>query len=185
MLLKFRPKRVIEIGSGFSSRLLLDVNDDIFNGAIEVTLIDPNLDAAQLAAPKETQLLQCSVQDVNITKFDALEANDILFIDSSHVTKTGSDVNFYLFEVVPRLKAGVIIHIHDVLYPFEYPEPWILDDKRSWNEAYLIRAFLQYNSAFEIIYWNNFVYHKMMDALRQLMPLCIENEGGSIWLRRS
>ena len=98
--------------------------------------------------------------------------------------RTGSDVNYLIFEILPALKPGVLVHIHDILYPFEYPEEWVLKEKRSWNESYLLRAFLQYNSAFEIVYWNNFAWHQMHEDLGRLMPLCLENEGGSIWLRR-
>jgi len=116
--------------------------------------------------------------------FEQLDENDIFFLDSSHVSKTGSDVNYLIFEILPALKPGVLVHIHDILYPFEYPEEWVLKERRSWNESYLLRAFLQYNSAFEIVYWNNFVWHRMHEELGGLMPLCLENEGGSIWLRR-
>jgi len=89
-----------------------------------------------------------------------------------------------LFEILPRLRAGVLIHIHDILYPFEYLKEWVIDDRRSWNEAYLVRAFLQYNDTFEILYWNNFVYHRLSNDLLEAMPLCRENEGGSLWLRK-
>jgi hypothetical protein len=116
--------------------------------------------------------------------FERLEENDILFLDSSHVSKTGSDVNYYLFEILPVLKPGVLVHVHDILYPFEYLKEWVLGEKRSWNETYALRAFLQYNSAFEIVYWNNFASHRLREELAHLMPLCLENEGGSIWLRR-
>jgi hypothetical protein len=105
-------------------------------------------------------------------------------VDSSHVSKTGSDVNYYLFQILPRLKPGVVIHIHDMFWPFEYLEEWVLSEKRSWNEAYLVHAFLQYNSAFEIVYWNNYAFHFLSAELRAAMPLCLGNEGGSLWLRK-
>jgi hypothetical protein len=100
------------------------------------------------------------------------------------VSKTGSDVNHLFFRVLPLLKPGVLVHFHDILYPFEYLEEWVLKEKRSWNESYLLHAFLQYNSTFEILYWNNFVSHHLREDLARLMPLCLENEGGSIWLTR-
>jgi|SRR6266850_361666 len=189
MLMEFRPRRVVEVGCGFSSGLLLDVNEKFFEGRLDITLIDPSLDS--LASKSEwlrspgARLLDQKVQDVRLDVFDRLEANDILFIDSSHVSKTGSDVNHYLFRIVPRLKTGVLVHIHDILFPFEYLEDWVLKEKRSWNEAYLIHAFLQFNPAFEVIYWANFAWHRLHDALARRMPLCLENEGGSLWLRRS
>ena len=189
MLLEFRPCRIIEVGCGHSSCLLLDTNDRFFDGALDLTLIDPSLDnLKQLFGPGgagNARLISRPVQDVAREVFEQLEENDILFLDSSHVSKTGSDVNYLLFEILPALKPGVLVHIHDILYPFEYPEEWVLKEKRSWNESYLLRAFLQYNSAFEIVYWNNFAWHRMHEDLGRLMPLCLENEGGSIWLRRA
>ena len=186
MLLEFRPKRVIEIGSGFSSRLLLDTNQHFFGSELKISLIDPSLTSlTDLAPPAETKLLNARLQDVPLTLFDQLEANDVLFVDSSHVSKTASDVNLYMFRILPRLKAGVLIHIHDILWPFEYPAQWVVDEKRGWNETYLVQAFLQYNAAFEILYWNNFVFHHLQEELRGSMPLCLENEGGSLWIRKT
>lgn len=188
MLLEFRPHRVIEVGCGHSTALLLDTNKQFFNDSIATTFIDPSL--AELLPPLERndkpapKLLPLRLQDVPVEIFTELETDDILFIDSSHVSKTGSDVNHYLFEILPRLKPGVLIHIHDILYPFEYLDSWVLDEGRSWNEAYALKAFLQFNSSFEIVYWSNFVYHRLPELLRTLMPLCLENEGGSIWLRK-
>jgi predicted O-methyltransferase YrrM len=189
MLLEFRPQRIIEIGCGFSSALMLDTIDHFFTGAVDLTLIDPQLDAVSLLfepqGPARARQLPRRVQEVPMELFDDLAANDLLFIDSSHVCKTGSDVNYYLFEILPRLKPGVLIHIHDILYPFEYLAGWTLGEKRSWNEAYAVRAFLQYNNSFEILYWNNYVFHQLGSELAKLMPLCMENEGGSLWLRRT
>jgi predicted O-methyltransferase YrrM len=188
ILMEFRPRRVVEIGCGFSSSLLLDVNERFFEGRLDITLIDPSIDELKntfewLRSPN-ARLLNKKVQDVPLEVFERLEGNDILFIDSSHVSKTGSDVNHYLFRIVPRLKTGVLVHIHDILVPFEYLEDWVLKEKRSWNEAYLIHAFLQFNQAFDIIYWANFAWHRLREELARLMPLCLENEGGSLWLQR-
>jgi hypothetical protein len=183
MLLEFKPRRVIEIGCGHSSRLLLDTNDRFFDGALELTFMDPFLETVpDLIGGRRI----CSpVQDIPLATFEQLSENDILFLDSSHVSKTGSDVNYFVFEILPVLQPGVLVHIHDIFYAFEYLEEWVLKEKRSWNEAYLIRAFLQYNSAFEIVYWNNFAWHRLREDLARQMPLCLENEGGSIWLRRT
>jgi hypothetical protein len=189
IIMEFRPRRVIEIGCGFSSSLLLDTNERFFSGKIELTLIDPNLDDLRarfdaLRCPHATLIVK-KLQDVPNEVFEPLERNDILFIDSSHVSKTGSDVNHYLFEILPALKTGVLIHIHDILYPFEYLEDWILKEKRSWNEAYLVRAFLLFNPAFDIVYWANFASHRLRPVLAESMPLFLENEGGSLWLQRT
>jgi hypothetical protein len=189
ILLAFRPRRVIEVGCGYSSCLLLDTNEMFFDNKIDLTMVDPSLEELRpLFGPKGTgaaRLFPNRLQDVPPGIFEELERNDILFIDSSHVAKTGSDVNYYLFRILPFLKPGVLVHVHDVLYPFEYPEAWVREEKRSWNEAYILHAFLQYNSSFGILYWANFVYHRFQDELRALMPACMENEGGSLWLRRT
>jgi len=189
MLLEFRPRRVVEVGCGHSSCVLLDTSERFFDGSLDLTLIDPSLDDLKHlfgdAGAGEARLITRVVQDTGRELFESLEENDILFIDSSHVSKTGSDVDYLVFEILPILKRGVLVHIHDILYPFEYPEEWVLKDKRSWNEAYLLRAFLQYNSAFEIVYWNNFAWHRLREDLARLMPICLENEGGSVWLKRA
>ena len=185
MLLELRPKRVVEVGSGFSSRLLLDTTEQFLGGDTAITLIDPSSETFDSLLPTaHTRLLSCPVQDAPVELFDELETNDILFVDSSHVGKTGSDVNYYLFQILPRLKPGVVIHIHDMFWPFEYLEDWVLWEKRSWNEAYLVHAFLQYNSAFEILYWNNYAFHFLGAELCEAMPLCMGNEGGSLWIRK-
>jgi hypothetical protein len=135
------------------------------------------------ADAKQITLLETPLQEVPLSTFEALEANDILFIDSTHVCKTGSDVNRLIFEILPRLQAGVYIHIHDMFYPFEYPKSWVLEG-RAWNELYLVRAFLQNNDTFEIAAFNNYLTLMHRDWFQQHMPLCLKNTGGSLWLRK-
>lgn len=189
MLLEFRPCRVVEVGCGYSSCLMLDTNERFFNGGLDLTLIDPALgDIRSLFGRRgagAARLFRDRVQNVPLGVFERLEENDVVFMDSSHVSKTGSDVNHFLFEILPILKPGVLVHVHDILYPFEYLEDWVLKEKRNWNEAYALHAFLQYNSAFEIVYWTNFIWHRFHEDLARSMPLCLENEGGSIWFRRN
>ena len=91
---------------------------------------------------------------------DSLEPNDFLFVDSTHVLKTGSDVHYELFYLLPRLNPGVLVHFHDVGYPFEYPDKWIYELNYSWNEAYALRAFLMFNAEFSIKFWNSLYAHK-------------------------
>jgi hypothetical protein len=130
------------------------------------------------------ELIESDVQDVPLTRFEGLEANDVLFIDSSHVIKAGSDVVFLLSQVLPSLRPGVLIHFHDIFWPFEYPEEW-LRGGRAWNEAYALRAFLQFNSRFEIVFFNSYLGIHEADALRFHLPLFLRNPGGSIWLRKT
>ena len=94
----------------------------------------------------------------------------------------GSDVNFEFFEIFPRLKSGVIIHLHDIFYPFEYIEQWVFRENRSWNELYLLRAFLSGNSDFEVMFFNHFMYLRHKDLINGLMPRFVSDPGGSFWM---
>jgi len=117
----FSPKRIIEAGSGFSSAVMLDTNEKNFDNTIDILLIEPypvNLKKLTEGFPKHFRMEPAFVQDIPLDTFKTLEKNDILFIDSTHVSKAGSDVNYILFEILPVLKEGVIIHFHDFFYPF-------------------------------------------------------------------
>lgn len=187
LLRHFKPRRVIEIGSGFSSAVMLDTSDLFLKGSVDFTFIDPfpqRLLALLKAEDRlRHRLIREKVQAVDVSLFETLGANDLLFIDSSHVGKVGSDVLHILFEVLPRLKSGVIVHFHDILWPFEYPKEWIVSGT-VWNEAYLLRAFLQYNEGFRILYFNSFMARFHQETLRRKMPLCLQNPGGSLWIKR-
>ena len=154
MLRRLEPKKIIEVGSGFSSGLILDLNDHFFDSKMDCEFIEPypELTLNKVLSDKERASIKfhhAKLEDCPLSVFSNLEAGDVLFIDSSHVSKIGSDVNYFLFEIFPRLASGVFIHIHDIFYPFEYPAEWLFDGV-AWNEAYLLRAFLQFNSEFQI-----------------------------------
>lgn len=189
MLLHLRPKRVIEVGSGFSSAMMLDINDTHASGAIEHTFIEPYPERlrSQLQAGdlERHRLLVQPVQQVPLAEFQRLESNDVLFVDSSHVSKIGSDLNHILFNVLPILRPGVVVHFHDIYWPFEYPREWVLDRKRAWNEAYLLRAFMQYNSAFEIVLYPQYLKHRHAKLMRELWPAWWEEPGSALWIRKS
>ena len=187
MLRRLRPKKVIEVGSGFSSAVMLDTNEKFLQDEINLTFIDPYpnrlLQLLSDADQRRHKVVKQTVQQVPLKEFEALAAGDVLFIDSSHVVKIGSDVRHLLWEVIPRLPAGVTIHFHDILWPFEYPQEWVLAGN-AWNEAYFVRTFLQYNSAFQIEYFNSYMAHAHEQALRERMPLCLPRSGGSLWLEK-
>lgn len=187
MMRLLQPNRIIEVGSGFSSCMMLDTNELHFDQEIEMTFIEPYPDLLlSLIKEKDNRnicTIQSRLQDVNIAEFDKLQANDILFIDSTHVSKTNSDVNHLFFNILPRLKAGVYIHFHDIFFPFEYPKEWVYEG-RAWNEVYILRAFLQFNTAFKIVLMNTFIANAHQDFLSENMPLCLKNTGGSIWLSK-
>ncbi|MHA3770575.1 class I SAM-dependent methyltransferase [Verrucomicrobiota bacterium sgz303538] len=183
----FRPKRVIEVGSGFSSALMLDTSERFLDRSVNFTFIEPYPERLMSRLRPEdharVEILQQGVQQVPLSTFEALGESDILFIDSSHVSKIGSDVNFLLFEVLPRLAPGTLVHVHDIFWPFEYPQEWVRQGK-AWNEAYILRAFLQYNSAFEILLFNSYLGHQHRPLLEEVLPRFLNNTGGSIWLRK-
>lgn len=187
MVLHFKPARIIEVGSGMSSALMLDLNERFFDGRIALTMIEPHPD--QLFANmrpgdmERTTVIEHKVQDAPLELFRGLRANDILFIDSSHISKIGSDVNHLYFEVLPLLAPGVLVHIHDITGNLEYPEEWYAEG-RAWNEVYLLRAFLMHNSAFEVLVLSPRMRGLNMEFITRHMPLCLTGGGGQMWLRR-
>ncbi len=186
MIMHSKPKRIIEIGSGFSSAAMLDVNERYFNNSIDITFIEPYTDNLKkiLKAGDKFTLIEKKVQQVDLDIFKSLQENDILFIDSTHVAKTNSDVLFELFEILPLLNKGVKIHFHDIFYPFEYPRDWVVNEKRSWNEIYFLRSFLMYNKTFKILTLNTYLEGEHTKWFEENMPLCLKNLGGSCWLEK-
>jgi predicted O-methyltransferase YrrM len=186
MMRHARPRRIVEIGSGFSSAVMLDTNDRFFDGRIRFTFVEPYPERLlSLMTPQDVgrvELHRDQVQHVDLEPFRSLEAGDIVFVDSSHVGKVGSDVNHELFEILPILASGVYVHIHDVFYPFEYPEAWV-NRGFGWNEDYMVRAFLSFNNKFSIVAFNTFLERFHEDWFRSHMPLCLVNPGGSLWLQ--
>ncbi|MFP3274681.1 MAG: class I SAM-dependent methyltransferase [Paraburkholderia sp.] len=187
MIRHVKPKRIVEVGSGFSSCMTLDTNEIWFNNSIDCTFIEPYPKLLNSLIKDEDKgrirVLESRVQDVDLDCIRALERDDILFIDSTHVSKIGSDVNRIVFEILPLLTSGVYVHFHDIFYPFEYPKEWAFEG-RAWNEAYILHAFLQHNSEFEIVAFNRFLLHFHRDFFERKMPLCLKNLGANIWLRR-
>ncbi|MDB5393205.1 MAG: hypothetical protein JWM91_711 [Rhodospirillales bacterium] len=188
ILSQARPKRVIEVGSGYSSCLLLDARDRLGLSSMAITLIEPYPDLLHrlLGAeqPDNARILQKPVQEVETAVFETLDTNDVLFIDSTHVTKIDSDVNHHLFRILPSLRRGVLIHFHDIFYPFQYPKEWILEENRSWNENYILRAFLMHNDQYEIVFFNAAFDFAADAAERECCPTFFKNTGGSLWLRK-
>jgi hypothetical protein len=166
---------------------MLDLNELVLGGAVEFTFIDPEMKRLRelLRAGDATRatLIEQRVQVVPLEVFAALGENDVLFIDSSHVSKIGSDVNRLFFDVLPALAPGVLVHIHDIAGNLEYPRDW-LDQGRAWNEQYLLRAFLMYNAAWRIELFTTWLSITRGDFIRERMPLCARGGGGQMWLRK-
>ncbi|MFM0733396.1 class I SAM-dependent methyltransferase [Paraburkholderia sediminicola] len=187
MIRHLKPRRIVEVGSGFSSAVALDTNDLFFDGQIQTTFIEPYNERLLSLINQQDQgkakIVESRVQDVDLGVFSTLEENDILFVDSTHVSKIGSDVNRLFFEILPSLAKGVYIHFHDIFLPFEYPPQWIYEG-RAWNEAYLLRAFLQYNQTFQVVLMNAFMGMFHGAFFHEKMPLFMKNTGGSFWIRK-
>lgn len=181
---EIRPKRMIEIGSGFSSLLAADVNCRFLEGSMTFTCIEPYpRDFLRAGVPGISSLIERRVQDVPLEVFDALEDGDILFIDSSHVSKTGSDVNHIYFKILPRLSAGVLIHVHDIFLPCDYPKSWVLEHGFSWNEQYLVQALLMNSDGLEVLFGCAYAQYCLPDLLREALGGELYG-GGSLWLRK-
>ena len=183
LLRHWAPRRIVEVGSGFSSLLIADVGRRHLGRDFHLTCIEP-FPRPFLAQVPEVQLLQAKVQDVDVAVFDALGPGDVLFIDSSHVAKTGSDVNCLYFDIVPRLRPGVRIHIHDIFLPREYPKHWVLEENRSWNEQYLVRALLMDSRRLRVRFGCSYAWSAFPDAVANALgvPRAQAYGGGSLWL---
>lgn len=188
LLREWRPRRIVEVGSGYSSLLMADVNRRFLGGDCEISCIEPYpRPFLQAGVPGIARLLVQRVQDVPLREFSRLEAGDVLFIDSSHVAKTGSDVNHLYFEVLPRLAVGVRIHVHDIFLPHDYPQDWAVTDNRSWNEQYLLRALLMYSQAFRVVFGCSYAFHRFPEEVRAALalPSAAAFGGGSFWMEKT
>jgi hypothetical protein len=188
LLREWKPQRLIEVGSGFSTLLAADVNLRFLDGATEITCIEPYPRAfLRQGVPGVARLIEDKVQNVSLMEFERLQAGDILFIDSSHVAKTGSDVNFIYLDILPRLAKGVRIHIHDIFLPHDYPRQWVIDENRSWNEQYLLRALLMHSNAFRVLFGGSYAYWRFPELVRDALahPRGHSLPGCSFWIERT
>lgn len=187
MLIHSRPKRIIEVGSGYSSACMLDIIDARLYGETVCTFIEPYpetlISLLHQGDRERITIVPTGVQSVDLALFSNLQDGDVLFIDSTHVAKLDSDVNKLYFDILPCLNSGVRIHIHDVFWPFEYPKSWIAE-RRSWNENYLLHALLIGSKMFSIEFFSDFMFQRHHDELAKSAPLVLRNTGGHIWLRK-
>ena len=184
MLRHFRPRRVIEIGSGYSTRLAAQAAR--VNGSTDLVSIDPYPgEVIRAGFAGLGSLIPSRVEDVSLDLFTELEASDVLFIDSSHVVRIGGDVTYLFLEVLPRLRPGVVVHVHDIFLPSEYPRDWVTGELRFWTEQYLLQAFLAFNSAFRVVFANNYANTRYGTELRETFPNAPWWGGGSFWMQRT
>jgi len=183
MVRHFEPESIVEVGSGWSSLVLGQAAAKNKNSAL--ICIDPfPSNFVRKGIPALRSLIEKKVQDIDLEFFTQLDSGDILFIDSSHTVKIGGDVNYLFLEVLPRLKPGVIVHVHDIFLPFDYRRDWVVDEFRFWSEQYLLQAFLAFNSEFEVLLANSYLNHYHQQDLKAAFPDLSSWAGGSFWMRR-
>ena len=170
MIRHIKPKKIIEIGSGestFIGSFALEKNKIIDGIEGNLTSIEPYPSPELKKSFPGHDFIKKEVQDVDLSLFESLNKNDILFIDSSHVLKIGGDVQYEYLEILPRIKSGVLIHVHDIFMPSEYLKSWVLGHKRFFTEQYLLQAFLAFNDEFEIIFPGSYMHTHYPDLLEK------------------
>jgi hypothetical protein len=178
-----KPRRILEVGSGNSTRLMRQA---IREGQLKtrLTCIDPcpRIEMKDYA----DEYIKASLENQEAMKFiSELGENDILFIDSSHTVMTGGDVNYLFLEAIPQLRRGVFIHIHDIFLPFDYPERWIIKERWGWTEQYLVHAFLYANDAFKITWAARYMWEYYRPEIQYVIPGCTTGTvPSSLWLRK-
>ena len=183
MVRHFKPHTMLEIGSGYSS--LISGQAAARNGQPALICIEPHpLEFLLDGFPGLRSFIRKKVEEVELDFFAQLQPGDILFIDSSHTVKIGGDVNYLFLEVLPRLKPGVIVHVHDIQFPFDYRRDWVMDEFRFWTEQYLLQAFLAFNSEFEVLLCNSYLAYRYLEDFKATFPNSPWWGGGSFWMRR-
>lgn len=182
LLRELNPQRVIEIGSGHSTKLISAAMQKNARPNASVICIEPyraevikNLNVVTHVTP---------LQDLDLSLFDSLRYGDVLFVDSSHVVKPYGDVTLIFTHILPRLASGVWVHFHDIFLPFDYPESWMVQQRRAYCEQYFLSAFLAYNSAWEVKFAVNHFAHRVGVSTIQAEAGLLHESGGSFWIRR-
>ena len=180
-----KPKRIFEVGSGNSTLIAVKAinknHEEDPSYRCEHICIEPY----EMPWLEKTgiSVIRKKIEEVDLSLFSQLQANDILFIDSSHIIRPQGDVLFEYLELLPSLNQGVIVHIHDIFSPKNYLKEWLIEDVRFWNEQYLLEAFLSHNSTWSIIGALNFLHHNHYEQLERIAPfLSPEREPGSFYI---
>jgi hypothetical protein len=183
-----KPRRIIEIGGGFSTRV---ANRALACNSREgdpgkLICIEPYPESRLTSATLEVELIQKRVEEIEPSFFSCLEPNDILFIDSSHTVKFGSDVCYEILEILPSLVSGVWVHVHDIFLPNDYPAEWLMERRLALNEQYLLEGFLAFSSAFSIRLANHWLWQEHLTQATQLWPgKSADNHSSSFWISRN
>lgn len=186
-----RPRHIIEIGSGYSTQIAcLALQRNAAQGAFgTMTCIDPYPAAWLHGAGMKIEIVPEPVETLSLERFRALQSGDILFIDSTHTVKFQSDVVREFLEILPELAGGVYVHVHDIFFPYDYPPDWLIQQRRAWNEQYLVEAFLAYNHEFEVVLANHLMAVDYSYVSNAVLPDALRCDSwlynaGSFWMRR-
>jgi hypothetical protein len=189
MIRHFKPNKMIEIGSGrstfVSGKALMKNKEE--GDDYHFTAFEPYPGhILKHGAPGLSELRKIKIEDVPLEEFTQLKENDILFIDSTHVLKIGSDVQYEYLEIIPRLAKGVVVHIHDIFLPYEYLKEWVMDEHRFWTEQYLLQAFLSHNESFEVLWGSYYMNRFHPEELEKCLPTFKKNSfaPASFWIRK-
>jgi hypothetical protein len=186
----YKPRRIIEIGSGYSTLVTAaacELNRQREGVSCQFEAIEPFPNSLfRDRIPGLSLLITEKLQNIEMSYFDQLGEGDILFIDSTHVLKTGSDVQLLYLDIIPRLRPGVVIHIHDIFLPHEYPLSWLKEEHIFWNEQYILQSFLAFNNIFRIIWAGSYMQMNYREKLTKAFPgysseSCMP---GSLWITK-
>ena len=182
LLRHLKPRRIIEIGGGYSTRIAALALSANRQGRL--TCIEPYPDARLSDRDRNIELIAKRVEEIDVDFFSRLEANDVLFIDSSHTVKFGSDVCYEFLEILPRLKTGVWVHVHDIFFPHDYPAEWLINRRLALNEQYLLEAFLAFSTTFSVELANYWICLDDLDNAALLWPEVSNQRASSFWMKR-
>ena len=177
-----QPRRIIEIGGGYSTRIAAKALAANQQGSL--TCIEPYPEERLASANLKLELITKRVEEIDVDFFSRLEANDILFIDSSHTVKFGSDVCYEVLEIMPRLARGVWVHVHDIFFPHDYPAEWLMNRRMALNEQYLLEAFLAFSPTFSVQLANYWLCLEHLDDAALLWSNASINRASSFWMKR-
>jgi len=182
----FKPSKIVEVGSGYSTLIALEAvkknKEENIQRKNIITCIEPYEN--KWLNNFKVKVIRKKIEDINFAKYLNLKKNDILFIDSSHMIRPQGDVLKIFLEILPKLKKGVIVHVHDIFTPKNYPEKWLIKENKFWNEQYLVEALISNSDRYKIFLSLNFLKNKFYSKLKKICPyLTKENEPSSLYLR--
>lgn len=187
ILRHFKPKRVIELGSGASSHVIAEARaaNAREGSSLRHSIFDPFPFTASALGPVDADVHRQRTEDLELSTFSELAAGDVLFVDTTHTVKTGGDVPRLVLDVFPRLREGVLVHVHDIFLPYEYPRQWVIDDRRAWAEQYIVHAFLAFNDSYEVVFPAHALARQAPDVVRAAIPSFADGAApAAFWMRK-